>query len=350
MLTEATTVLAFLLTPGLVSADPAAVHDPARLKLSADITLLHGELGMSVPMSMTVAAHQRNSSTGIIPVQADETRLALDLDGVHFEIVANETYASPPRDFVSIVKGLLTQEGIRNARVTEISSKKLLEVGVTPRVPVPSETVMIDTLIYRVYIAQRNSTVKIISFYLDPTGLGNVSQWMEMSKRIASTVRLGTGPVNRNSSGTVSLGPSFYALAISIPDSWLLAGSRGDGLHYKLYDIMPLGVASAHCDIQVESARVATIAPDRDELPAGSTIHDDILGIPIEWAIRSDKEGASMDTSVLLPSSQLQLNVFCSATSQDELQSLRKVVDTIRRSGPSARQTTPASPPVPRGP
>lgn len=315
--------VALLIGSSVALGEP--LSSPAHLKLrSVARPLLGDQIEAVVPVDLQPELVEATNSAGVRPSYREEDRYALELDDVHFTMIAYETYASIGTDFKGgVAADLKTQgENLRGAKLERLPVEQPL-IGYEVLPVVPKSSYDARTFVYAAYLANPNATVQVLAFYISPEGLPSAKAWIALSRRISTSVVLGKHPLD-GKAGEHRLGD----IAVTTPDGW--AGSTQLGpeaapvIVQQLRKIVPLGKDGPACSLQWGGA-LTPIPPDAST----TSVDAKVLGTNVAWTkwTASGREFARVE----LPrgSRQSDIVVTCTAPSHDDLDLSTRLFETL---------------------
>jgi hypothetical protein len=301
------------------------LSSPAHVKLKSTARpLLGGQVEALLPVDMQPEPVEATNSAGVAPSYRDEERYSLDLDDVHFTMVAYETYALIGTDFkAGVVADLKTQgENLRGAKPEKLPlAQPLVGYEVLPTVPKSSYDAR--TLVYAAYVGNPDATVQVLAFYISPDGLPSAKAWVALARRMATSIVLGKHPLD-GKAGEHRL----EDIAVTTPDGWAASTQLGPEttpvIVLELRKIVPLGKEGAACSLQWGGTSASV-----PNATTTSSVDAKMLGESVKWAEWT--AGGREFAQVVLPraSRQTDMVVTCTAPTRGDLSSSLRVFETL---------------------
>lgn len=307
-------VLAFLLVPAV-----AVAGDPSGRKLGKSRTSLLGDhLSVTMPQGM---AARRASIMAAESASEDETRGMLDDGKARFVMMSYELYVKAGKDFQAAVVADAKRQKLTAAPVPLALPKPLVGFAIEPEVTTDAEA----NLVYLAWVSGDDGTVQRLAYYVNPEGAKQGSKWAQLAKRVTASLKPGKR-VLTSKAGERALGE----LKITLPEPWVTSTQPGpDFTVFHLRQLAVLGEPSPSCGIYV-GTNPSMQYEQQEAKVTPKPVAGKLFGAKVDWQAWEQGGRQQLEVIAKIPSGEALAHVFCNAASTAEVESLRKLMETLR--------------------
>jgi hypothetical protein len=317
---------------GALLAAPAAAHAGGLASLKAipnAIDLLAGRLTIRMPAAARLEA--RRASIMAAPNAAqDESRVVLDAGGERMVVMAYELFALAGPKFEAALK----KEGL-GPKGPPLTVEKVALKGLSAYGLVPS-TIKVQgdaALVLAAYVVSADSTVQLLSFYINPLAAKDAKGGQGLARRVLATLAPGTRKL-QSTAGTRRLAGRAGVLEAKVPDGYLATLQAGPDFEvHHLRKLVPFGEVGpavgvylgGHPNFQHKQMGGKTKVTERK---------GKLLGRAVTWHEWAVEEAGTpkrfMVEAIVEATGNLRAHVFYGAGKAAELTQLAAIAESLK--------------------
>lgn len=303
-------LLALFIACSAVQADPAP---------GQPMQLLGDRLRIRMPEGSEILARPVNVMAAEVPTE-EETRVVLDQGDKRLVLMAYEGFRTAGPTFLEELN-----KTEKHSLLVERDSFRVYQSEAEP-VKVSEEAVRVTSA----WVVNSDNTVQLVVAYANPAAAANMPEVQQLFGQALKTLEPGQKRLLTEARmQRLGIYSDSQEVVVQMPEGWVHTLQDGpDFLVHRLRKLVPFGTAGPTIGMYVGS-HPGLFSQEGGKAQKSKGL---FLGRPTDWFRWLDEDGSPAAESIRpVPEvdDHLQLHVFLSAPSENELQSVQQIVDTM---------------------